>query len=160
MKYFKLKDQKSSGGATVDGIFYNNSTVVAYEYVPAIVNTNVRAGVLTEATEAEYNKYLEEQNLAAENRAKRFAQKQIDKKNKETVNKFMKAGRIGEIVIVEPELKREEKAAETENTEGKTEVENGEGGKAESEENAEGEGGEGKETETATTKKGSKKKEG
>jgi len=147
-KYFKLKDQKSSGGATVDGIFYNNATVSKYEgEAPKSVVIQVRSNVLTEATEQEYNKYVAQQAEAQANREKKFAAKIEAKKEK-----GLKTGKIGEIVIVEAELKKEE--AETEKEEASKEENEG----GENNENGGGnEGGEAEKTETDNKGKKTKK---
>lgn len=88
MQYFQLKDKKSSQGARIAGVFFNNATVVAFEddKVPTSIGSAVRSGILAKATKAEYDKREKELKAAAEN-----AQKMKEKRQAESDKRLANA---------------------------------------------------------------------
>ena len=65
-KYVRLKDRKSSRGVAIDGVLYNNATVVKYEKaLPAAVTTAIRNQILEECKAINYTNFVKGQEKAA-----------------------------------------------------------------------------------------------
>lgn len=101
--YFKAKDQKSTGAVFVDRVCYNNVTVTRYAKgnVPTSVQLAVKNHQLADATEAEYNAYMQMQEDAE-------AHAQKVKEERKAAAKRRKKAKLGEPIAEEVEAPKKE----------------------------------------------------